>query len=230
MIITPHQQRRCLLLVLLGFAAAGEAFTPIRSFVQTTRRRGDGSGSSGSSGSSSSRTLLEARGKGQKERQRLKENPDDLVVSNEFSRPFSSEMLGKGKSMTLSPKPAELEGLAKRFGVSEIAELEATVTTQQRRGLRHCIFLEGSIRGEVVQACAISGVPVPSSIETEFECVLLEDGGSNAAASLAEDGDYDIEEMSSGMADLGEIVAQYFALEISTYPTAPDAQLPELKM
>ena len=68
---------------------------------------------------------------------------------------------------------------------------------------------------------------MPSSIETDFDCVLLVEGGANAAAALAEDGDYDVEEIADGMVDLGEIVSQYFALEISTYPVAAGATLPE---
>ena len=166
-------------------------------------------------------TILWARGKGQKERARLRENPEGAgIPENEFSRPFSSEVLGKGKSMTLEAKPAELAALSKRFGVQEIPALEATVSTQQRKGLRHCVFLEGRISGEVVQACAISGSSVPSTIEVDFECMLLEEGaptrrrwprrGLRRGGARGREG------------GLGEIIAQYFALEIDTYPTAPD--------
>ena len=173
------------------------------------------------------RGVLGARGKGQKERARLRENPEPLPVA-EFSRSYSSEQLGKGRTITVDAKPEERKALSLRFGVDEISALEATLTIQDENHIRHAVFLHGAITGMVVQACAISGVPVPSSIETDFDCVLLVEGGANAAAALAEDGDYDVEEIEAdGMVDLGEIVSQYFALEISTYPVAPGATLPE---
>jgi uncharacterized metal-binding protein YceD (DUF177 family) len=226
-----------MLLVVVALVVAAQGFVPIDSHSRTAGPwcppplllpgGGGGGGGGGGNRCGGGATTLWARGKGQKERARLRENPEGAgIPENEFSRPFSSEVLGKGKSMTLEAKPAELAALSKRFGVQEIPALEATVSTQQRKGLRHCVFLEGRISGEVVQACAISGSSVPSTIEVDFECVLLEEGGANAAAALAEEGDYDVEELVGGKADLGEIIAQYFALEIDTYPTAPDATLP----
>ena len=77
----------------------------------------------------------------------------------------------------------------------------------------------------MVQSCTISGEPVTSSVYTSFSCVLMEPGSASSAAMLAEEGDYDIEEVNGDTADLGEIASQYLGLEINPYPTSPDAML-----
>ena len=112
----------------------------------------------------------------------------------------------------LLAKPAEREGLALRFDLPELSHFAANVTV--RRQDPYTILVEGTIEAHITAATQL--LP-PQEIFGSFETLVLDTVSSGAAKesmSFEEATDYDEEIAPNGDIDIGEIAAQYFALEV----------------
>jgi hypothetical protein len=167
---------------------------------------------------------LFASGRGQKERKLLKENPQEILqpaAVAEFSRITVFEQLRGGRTVTLNPSEDESLSLCKRFGLAGLPYFKCDILTSSMPG-KKSIKLQGQIEAMVVQMCTMTNEPFSTSISSKFECILLEKGDDASATNLEEDGnELDVEDVEAGEVDLGEISAQYLALELNPYPTAP---------
>ena len=116
---------------------------------------------------------------------------------------------------------AERAALAKRFGISAIDSLVATVQLTPRgpkvRG-------EGSLIADIVQACAISGEDFTHRIEEDIAFVFVPDDQAPDLEEIELEAD-DLDEIdySGDSFDLGEAVAQSLGLVIDPYAEGPDA-------
>jgi uncharacterized metal-binding protein YceD (DUF177 family) len=151
---------------------------------------------------------------------------------SEFERPFALDKLGdRAVSTAIEADEAERVALARRFGALGIARLAAKFKIRRARAGR-AVRLEGTVEGEVVQACVVSLAPVRQTINERFVALYVPaadlkpietdaDGNVSLDAFL---GDEELEEaLPEGPLDLGEIAAQEFAVAIDPYPRAPGA-------
>jgi len=151
---------------------------------------------------------------------------------SEFERPFALDSLrDRTVRQKLEAGPAERSALAARFGILGIGRLEGELALRRVRAGR-AVRVEGRLRADATQACVVTLVPVPQSIDTEFAVVFVptedlkpipvdEEGAVDIEAFATEE---DLEEaLPDGPLDLGELLAQELAVALDPYPRAPGA-------
>ncbi|MCE9508628.1 MAG: DUF177 domain-containing protein [Alphaproteobacteria bacterium] len=151
-----------------------------------------------------------------------------MTVPYEFSRPIAVESIVPSRERTenLEASVAECAALAKRFDLKSLSGLKGKLRVD-RVSEGNFIKVEGDFEADAVQICVVSLQDVPSHVKAHFETYFTEDG-----KEFDQDGDFGLEVeddihqiMSEGMLDLGELVAQYLALELDPYPRAPGVSL-----
>lgn len=156
---------------------------------------------------------------------------------SEFERPFALDSLrDRTVRQNLDAGPAERSALAARFGILGIGRLEGELALRRVRAGR-AVRAEGRLRADVTQACVVTLVPVPQSIDTEFAVVFVppedlkpipvDDEGAVDIEAFAADEDLE-EALPDGPLDLGELLAQELAVALEPYPRAPGASFQPL--
>ena len=151
----------------------------------------------------------------------------------ELSRPVALERLGAAPYETrLVASEAERAALARRFGLLDLARLEARLSLRRTgpTGPGARLRLSGRLEAEVVQACVVSLEPVASTLAEDFEQVYRLDAPAGAGAEVTVGPgpeDEDPEPLGAGGLDLGEAVAQQLGLALDPYPRAPGTRVPE---
>lgn len=151
----------------------------------------------------------------------------------EFERPYALDALrDRPVHHKIAAEPAERAALAKRFGLLTLDKLEAKLTLRRVRAGR-AVRVEGKIAATLKQACVVSLQPVAQTVAEEFAVLFVppedlkpvpvdENGEIDVAALAAEE---ELEEaLPDGPIDLGELVAQEFAVAIDPYPRAENAE------
>jgi hypothetical protein len=152
------------------------------------------------------------------------------AAAYEFSRPLAVETVqpDKLRHETIAATPEECVALAARFGLRAIKDLSAQLTVR-RVPASALLRIDGAFQGNIVQACVVSLQDVPERVAGTFDTYLTqnpadikdEDDIDFAAASDMDD----MELIENGILDMGELVAQYFSLDINPYPRAPGVSL-----
>jgi len=143
----------------------------------------------------------------------------------EFSRPVDvSDLRAQEKRLTISARAAELEALAKRFGIAAVESLTAEVVLSEFRGGRG-VRLTAAMAAEVVQSCVVTLEPVTARIEEGFllDFMPAETLKANAEIELDPEGEDPPEPMHGWRIDVGEVVAEQLALALDPYPRHPTA-------
>ncbi|MFA7440705.1 MAG: DUF177 domain-containing protein [Sphingomonadaceae bacterium] len=113
---------------------------------------------------------------------------------------------------------AAREALAKRFDLLSLDRLEAHLLV---RRMARGVEVNGHLEADAVQACVISGAPVPAHISApvhlRFER-MTEAGGEMELDA----GELDILPIGPEGIDLGEAIAESLALELPEWPRADD--------
>jgi uncharacterized metal-binding protein YceD (DUF177 family) len=146
-------------------------------------------------------------------------------IAPEFTRPVAVDHLRDvGADYALEANEAERAALAGRFSILAIDALATTIHLKPIGG--GMVRLDGRLKAQVHQACVVTLVDVPQTIDTSFvrifspATVTDEPGGEV-------DVDYDGEEppdpLVDGHIDLGEVAAEELALALDPYPRAPGA-------
>lgn len=151
---------------------------------------------------------------------------------SEISRTFSLDALrDRPVHQRFEADADERIALAKRFSILGIDRLAAELKIQRVRAGR-AVRVEGRIQATLSQACVVSLQPVAQSMDAKFAVVFVpaedlkplpvdEDGAIDFDAV---DPDEELEEpLPDGPLDLGELVAQEFAVALDPYPRAPNA-------
>jgi len=140
----------------------------------------------------------------------------------EFSRAIPLSEIGAAtKPRHIVADEKERTALARRFGLISLDLLEADVTLQPD-GAGY--LAEGTLRGTAQQACVASGEPVPASVEESFRIRFVTETGYDADAEVELDADDCDTLFHDGRAiDLGEAVAESFALALEPFPRSPNA-------
>jgi uncharacterized metal-binding protein YceD (DUF177 family) len=140
----------------------------------------------------------------------------------EFSRAVPLSEIGAAtKPRQIEADAGERAALAKRFGLLALDRLEAEVTLKPEGA---AYLAEGRLLGAAVQACVATGEPVVASIEEDFRIRFVAEAGHDADAELELDADDCDTLFHDGRAiDLGEAVAQSFALALDPFPRSANA-------
>lgn len=146
----------------------------------------------------------------------------------EFSRLIAVEGISpdKVRKEALEANKQECAALAKRFDLRELSFLKGEISIRRIEG-GDVVRLQGKFTAEVVQTCVVSLQDVHESIAGEFETYFAEKNGRREEDDLdfLEDDDNAPEAVINGNIDLGELLAQYMALELNPYPRAPGVSL-----
>lgn len=135
------------------------------------------------------------------------------LLQPEFSRPIPLDRIEKQhKTYKLEAAPEECAALAKRFGLLGIDYLKAECKVWRGQGALFCV--EGHIESKLTQECVVTFVPVTAEIHEDFSEKFVAQG------QKVDEDEEDVEELQSEELDLGEVVAQYFALSLNPYPRA----------
>lgn len=140
----------------------------------------------------------------------------------EFSRPIPLSEIGAAtKPRHIVADEKERTALARRFGLLTLDLLEADVTLQPD-GAGY--IAEGKLRGAAQQACVASGEPVPAAIEENFRIRFVVAASYDADAEVELDAD-DCDTLfhDGRVIDMGEAVAESFALALDPFPRSPNA-------
>jgi uncharacterized metal-binding protein YceD (DUF177 family) len=145
-------------------------------------------------------------------------------VTPEFSRPFRLDTIGgEPRRVAIEANEAERAALAARFGLQSVGSLGAEAVIR-REGEQ--VWAEGALRAEAVQSCVATGDPVPAVVKERF-ALRFDPAGARAGEEELEldESDLDILTYDGGAIDLGEAVAQGFALALDPFPRAAGAEV-----
>jgi uncharacterized metal-binding protein YceD (DUF177 family) len=149
-------------------------------------------------------------------------------IIHEFPRPLAIDgvIADKPRAEKMAATADECAALAKRFDLRHLENFKANMTVL-RVSEGRMIRVKGSLSADVVQSCVVSLRDVPAHIQGEFDTYFNEDG-----KNIDQDGEFSIEieeeisdVLKDGVLDLGELAAQYLALELDPYPRAPGVSL-----
>lgn len=143
------------------------------------------------------------------------------MIAPEFSRPQRLDAIGKGEHrVEISADAGERAALARRFGLIAIDRLDATMTVQRDAT---GVVARGQLEGAVVQACSVTGDPVPAQIAEDFTIRFLPEGTVEGDEVELSDEECDTVFYSGGAIDLGEAAAETLALALDPFPRSPGA-------
>lgn len=146
------------------------------------------------------------------------------MTAPEFSRPERIDSIGADvRELTVAADAGERAALAARFAMLAVDALEAHFRVR-REGAD--ILVEGAVTARVVQACAMTGEPVPAAIAEPIALRFVVPGAGEADELELAAGDLDVVELDGGAIDLGETAAETMALALDPFPrcAAADAE------
>ncbi len=146
-----------------------------------------------------------------------------MSATPEFSRPVRLDMIGEGAfDLHIAAGDGERAALAERFALPGIALLEADATLK-RDG--ETVIVAGRLRATATPRCVATGEPVPARIDEPF-ALRFEPAGEGRPEELElDEDDLDVIAYEGNAVDLGEAVAQSFALALDPFPRVADADM-----
>lgn len=137
-----------------------------------------------------------------------------------FSTTISAEQLNQGKpvNLVLEADRQACEELAERFGWLEVCSLRAEL--RLKSVARTAYQVSGKIEAAIIQACRLSGNPVPEALLIKVDerfTDLDQDKGDTEIDPMA----VSVEALENGEIPLGEMVAQLVGLEATPWPRDP---------
>jgi uncharacterized metal-binding protein YceD (DUF177 family) len=144
------------------------------------------------------------------------------VITPEFSRPHRLDAIGAGeREVRVEADAGERTALARRFGLIAIDRLAADFAI--RRDATG-VIARGTLSGAVVQACGVTGEPVPAKVEEAFDIRFLPEPEAGADEIELSEDECDTVFYSGGAIDLGEAAAETLALALDPFPRSPNAE------
>jgi uncharacterized metal-binding protein YceD (DUF177 family) len=149
----------------------------------------------------------------------------------EFSYPIEVDRVPTaGGHYDIKASAAALSRLAVRLAVTEMKALRASFAV--KTGAGGIVHVKGKVHAELVQACVVTLVPVPSVIDEEVETSFItpDRAARNAKKAKADPEDEEVIDLESadppevavdGRIDLGELAVIQVALVLDPYPRAP---------
>lgn len=139
---------------------------------------------------------------------------------NEFSHVLRLEQI-HGQTLSLNADADERAALAERFGLLAVDALGAELSIIRRD---HRIELTGQMQARAMQSCTATGAPVIAEIAEplRIDFIPQPDYAPDAEIELDDD-ECDVMFHDGAHIDVGEAVAQSFALALDPYPRSRDA-------
>lgn len=147
------------------------------------------------------------------------------ILPSEFHRPFNLDKVGRtGSQVRLEATPEECRALATRFSIPEVRFVEVLFDIISEPDIPSAYLIQGELRAEVIQPCIATLLEVHTHISATL-AVRAVPNESPIPSVLTVDWAEEIDEevYTHNQIDLGEIAAQYLALEIPVYPRHPQA-------
>lgn len=146
----------------------------------------------------------------------------NLNSGPEFSREIRTRPL-PAEPVLLEANEAERAALSKRFGITRIDALTASVSLENTA---KAVTAKGSLSAQIIQSCAVSGEDFPVSIDEKmnlrFVPPVTYSGDPDIEIELTPE-ELDEVEFTGDSFDLGEAVAQTLGLAIDPYAEGPNA-------
>jgi uncharacterized metal-binding protein YceD (DUF177 family) len=145
------------------------------------------------------------------------------MAEPEFSRPIVLAKLGSEPfRRQIAATEVERAALARRFDLVAVDRLSAVVELVRQGHDR--ILLRAAFDAEFVQSCVVSLEPVRGAVSERFALLYGPPEAEAEAGGSAED-DPAFEPIVGGTIDLGEAIAQEFALALPPFPRSDEADL-----
>lgn len=144
------------------------------------------------------------------------------MVTPEFARPERIDTIGeRARTVEIAATAEERAALATRFG---LIALEALGAAFELRRTAAGIEARGRVRGRVVQACVVTGDPVPAAIDEPVALRFVPEGDEAPAEEIEIEAEaLDTIGYRGGAIDLGETAAETLALALDPFPRSPGA-------
>lgn len=142
-------------------------------------------------------------------------------MTTEFSRIERLDTIGsEDRQVTIEANETERVALARRFGLLAVERLQADLAIR-REG--DGIVAHGRVTAAVVQACAVTGDPLPATVDEEVALRFVEPAqAGEEEIELAGDA-LDTIEITGGGVDLGEAAAETMVLALDPFPRSTKA-------
>ena len=146
----------------------------------------------------------------------------------EFSRVFDTNELKEGVSeFKLIANEDERVALSNRFGLIELGHLSADMRITKGVDPSLPLLMEAQISGTYLQECVVSLEPVRSICDEFVSCTFA--NGNECQVSPVEievklDDDDPPEQLIDGKFDAGELIAEYFGLNVAPFPRLAGAK------
>ncbi|MGK6322859.1 YceD family protein [Sphingomonas sp. DT-51] len=143
-------------------------------------------------------------------------------MTTEFSRIERLDVIGgEDRRVTIAAEPDERAALARRFDLVAVERLDADLLVRRDAA---GVLVRGTVRAAVVQACSVTGDPLPATIEEPVALRFIAPGeGADDEIELGSDS-IDTVELEGGGVDLGETAAETMALALDPFPRSPRAE------
>ena len=137
----------------------------------------------------------------------------------------------------LTATESECKAIAGRLNIPGIQSLSAEITLSRVPGNKAVVYVDGTLKASVTQSCVVTGAPVKSHVEDEFEAWYADPSSFTSLAKARHERtaktveteipvleeQEDPEPMVDGKIDLGDLVTQYLSLGLDPYPKAHGA-------
>lgn len=146
-----------------------------------------------------------------------------MSAAPEFSRPIALDRIGAGETrQAIEAGASERAALAGRFGLVAVDALAAEAALSRDR---ERVRARGTVTADVVQACVVTGDPVPAHVEEDFDIAFLPATLSSSEEEIElSEGECDTIFYEGGAVDIGEAAAQTMALALDPWPRSPRAE------
>ena len=145
----------------------------------------------------------------------------------EFSRPLLVSQIGTlGTTRELTATPQECAALAKRFALEALPMLSATVSITPRRG--GGFLAEGRLKARARRVCVVSLEVFTEATDHAFLLHFVTEARLSESMDADESETPDEVVYDGTTLDLGEAIAEEYALTLAPYPRKPGAKLPEM--
>lgn len=143
-------------------------------------------------------------------------------MTPEFSRIERLDSIGeRERAIDIAADEAERAAVAKRFGLLSIDSLAGRFTVRREAA---GVAVRGGVTASVVQACSVTGEPLPVTIDEPVALLFVESlADGEEEVELAGDA-LDTVEIKGGGIDLGEAAAETMALALDPFPRSANAE------
>jgi uncharacterized metal-binding protein YceD (DUF177 family) len=148
---------------------------------------------------------------------------ESAMPEPEFSRPITVSAVPAGGTVyELVAEPAELEALARRFGIVAIGALSVRLrVTPLRVGGADGVRVMGRFGAKVTRTCVVSLEDFETEVGEELRLDFLPEAVDEESEEAIFDPEEDVEPLEGDVLDLGELVAQYLSLSLEPHPRRP---------